>query len=69
MSTFIQKLLWVNENFNNFEINFQETTAQKRVAKVIGVIPENLDPPESSQPDNYDQLKDKGDNLDRLVDH
>ena len=46
----------------------QETTAQKRVAKVIGVIPENLDPSESSQPDNYDELKEKADNLDRLVD-
>ena len=46
----------------------QETTAKKRVAKVIGVTPENLDASESSQPDNYSQLKEKADNLDRLVD-
>ena len=50
------------------KLNKLETTVQKRVAKVSGVLPENLEPSESSQPDNYNEIKEKADNLDRLVD-
>jgi hypothetical protein len=46
----------------------QETTLQKKVAQVIDVMPEDLTPSESSQPENYKEMKEKADNLDRLVD-
>ena len=50
------------------KIKDQETTLTKKVAKVIDVMPEDLTPSESGQPENYKEMKEKADNLDRLVD-
>jgi hypothetical protein len=50
------------------KIKDQETTLKKKVAKVIDVMPEDLTTSESGQPENYKEMKEKADNLDRLVD-
>lgn len=44
-----------------------ETTLQKHVWKIIYVIPEDLKPSENNQAQTYEGIKEKANDLDRLV--
>ena len=46
----------------------QETVLRKRIAKIIDVVPEDLKSTDNTQPQNYKEMKDKADDLHRLVD-